>query len=150
MGAGDAGSVDAGAAGTGAAARATGAGACPTTAARCRTAVAASGATSGAAAAAATIGLPNGNTTSKTVGSTGTFYRWDAENRLVEAKQGASLASASTIASYVYDGNGKRLLKVPGDIDAPFNEAATLYIGNLYEKQIFDTQYRPTSYTPYL
>jgi RHS repeat-associated protein len=53
----------------------------------------------------------NGSTTSKTVGATSTFYRWDAENRLVEAKQGASLASATTIASYVYDGNGNRVVK---------------------------------------
>src|SRR6266545_8988 len=56
----------------------------------------------------------NGNLASKTVGSGPTAYTgylYDAENRLVEVKQGASQATAQTIAAYGYDGAGNRVAK---------------------------------------
>ena len=57
----------------------------------------------------------NGNLKSKTVGSTGTYYVWNADNRLVEVKQGTSEATAQTVAKYSYDVNGSRVAKTePG------------------------------------
>jgi len=44
-------------------------------------------------------------------GSTGTGYTYDAENRLVTV---TSLATSTTIASYAYDGEGRRVQRVSG------------------------------------
>ena len=54
----------------------------------------------------------SGNIKSKTVGSTGTYYVWNADNRLVEVKQGSSEATAQTVAKYAYDTSGNRVAKV--------------------------------------
>jgi RHS repeat-associated protein len=48
---------------------------------------------------------PNGNLTGDGVKT----YEWDAENRLVAVKQGGS-----TLASFTYDGNGRRATKTAG------------------------------------
>ena len=44
-----------------------------------------------------------------------TIYEWDAENRLVDAKQGAT-----TLASFVYDGTGRRVQKTSGGVTDSF------------------------------
>jgi RHS repeat-associated protein len=53
----------------------------------------------------------NGNLASKTEGSGYTGYSYDAENRLIEVRQGATQASAQVVASYVYDSSGNRIAK---------------------------------------
>jgi RHS repeat-associated protein len=44
-----------------------------------------------------------------------TIYEWDAENRLVNVKQGST-----TLASFAYDGKGKRVQKVAGGITSSY------------------------------
>lgn len=57
----------------------------------------------------------NGNMVSKAVGSNVTAYVWNAEARLIEVKQGASAATAATVANYTYDSNGNKVIKLePG------------------------------------
>jgi len=51
----------------------------------------------------------NGNQKSKTSGGVTTSYDWDAENRLLDVKQGTT-----TLASFVYAGTGRRFQKVAG------------------------------------
>jgi RHS repeat-associated protein len=57
----------------------------------------------------------DGNLKSKTVGASVTLYFWNSDNRLIEVKQGASEASAQTVAKYQYDEAGNRIRKIePG------------------------------------
>jgi RHS repeat-associated protein len=51
----------------------------------------------------------NGNLKSKSTGSDTVFYTWDSDNRLIEAKQGTSEATALTLVRYTYDPNGNRV-----------------------------------------
>ncbi len=70
---------------------------------------------------------PNGNLT----GDGTKIYQWDAENRLVAVLQGAT-----TLASFVYDGNGKRQQKIAGGL-------THIYIydeANVIEERIGTTQ----------
>jgi RHS repeat-associated protein len=53
----------------------------------------------------------NGNLASKQTPSEYTGYRFDADNRLVEVRRGASASSTATIASYAYDADGQRIGK---------------------------------------
>jgi RHS repeat-associated protein len=57
----------------------------------------------------------NGNLSSKTEGGVTTTYEWDAENRLVAVKQGAT-----TIASFTYDGQGRRRTKFASGITSTY------------------------------
>jgi len=52
-----------------------------------------------------------GNLASKTEPSLYTGYSYDAENRLIEVKQGATQATAQSVATYGYDGVGNRIAK---------------------------------------
>lgn len=52
-----------------------------------------------------------GNLSTKTTGGQVTVYGWNADNRLVEVKQGSSQATAITVARYSYDSNGNRVQK---------------------------------------
>ncbi|MFZ6778501.1 transglutaminase domain-containing protein [Undibacterium sp. Ji83W] len=61
-----------------------------------------------------------GNLSTKTTGGQVTVYGWNADNRLVEVKQGSSQESAVIVARYSYDSNGNRVLKVePGQNTSP-------------------------------
>ncbi|WP_423032157.1 RHS repeat-associated core domain-containing protein [Undibacterium sp. Ji42W] len=61
-----------------------------------------------------------GNLSTKTTGGQVTVYGWNADNRLVEAKQGSSQATAITVARYSYDANGNRVQKTePGQNTSP-------------------------------
>lgn len=51
----------------------------------------------------------NGNLQSKTTPSEYTGYTFDAQNRLVQVRRGASSASATVVTSYGYDGDGQRV-----------------------------------------
>jgi RHS repeat-associated protein len=53
----------------------------------------------------------NGNLASKTTPSEHTAYVFDADNRLIEVKRGASSSDASTVAKYGYDADGQRVRK---------------------------------------
>jgi RHS repeat-associated protein len=53
----------------------------------------------------------NGNQKSKVSGGVTTSYDWDAANRLLDVKQGAT-----TLASFVYDGSGRRFQKIAGGV----------------------------------
>jgi len=46
---------------------------------------------------------------------TSRFYTYDAENHLIEAKQGGSLGTATTTGGYVYDSEGRRVKKTTSD-----------------------------------
>ncbi len=52
-----------------------------------------------------------GNLSTKITGGQVTVYGWNADNRLVEVKQGSSQATAIAVARYSYDGNGNRVQK---------------------------------------
>jgi RHS repeat-associated protein len=54
----------------------------------------------------------NGNLSSKTAGTGFTGYLFDADNRLIEVKQGSNAASATTLVRYTYDGDGQRVGKI--------------------------------------
>lgn len=54
----------------------------------------------------------NGNLKSKATGAATLFYQWDSDKRLVEVKQGASEAGATSMARYAYDLNGNRIAKM--------------------------------------
>ena len=56
----------------------------------------------------------NGNLQSRTAPGAYTGYVFDAENRLVEVRKGASEATASVAASYGYDADGQRVRKTAG------------------------------------
>ncbi|WP_423037675.1 RHS repeat-associated core domain-containing protein [Undibacterium sp. Tian12W] len=61
-----------------------------------------------------------GNLSTKTTGGQVTVYSWNADNRLVEVKQGSSQATAITVARYSYDVNGNRVQKTePGQNTNP-------------------------------
>jgi hypothetical protein len=60
----------------------------------------------------------NGNQTRRDVGGT-TYLSYDAENRLVSA-------SGAATATFVYDGDGKRVKSITGG-------TTTVYIGSYYE-----------------
>ncbi|MFZ6736074.1 RHS repeat-associated core domain-containing protein, partial [Undibacterium sp. Ji42W] len=61
-----------------------------------------------------------GNLSTKTTGGQVTVYGWNADNRLVEVKQGNSQATAITIAIYSYDAYGNRVQKIePGQNTSP-------------------------------
>jgi RHS repeat-associated protein len=74
----------------------------------------------------------NGNVKTKTTGTSATFYVWNADNRLIEVKQGNSEAAAITVAKYSYDASGNRTQKVEGDkvttylVDGTFAYAQTV------------------------
>jgi RHS repeat-associated protein len=51
----------------------------------------------------------NGNMTTRTEGGVTTEYVWDAENRLIEVKQGGN-----ALASFTYDGEGRRYSATSG------------------------------------
>lgn len=53
----------------------------------------------------------NGNLASKTTPSEYTGYVFDADNRLIEVRRGASSVSATSIARYGYDADGQRIRK---------------------------------------
>ncbi len=53
----------------------------------------------------------NGNQASKLSPSEYTGYTFDADNRLIQVRRGASLALATVIASYGYDADGQRISK---------------------------------------
>jgi RHS repeat-associated protein len=53
----------------------------------------------------------NGNLKNKTSGGVTTNYDWDAEGRLLDVKQGTT-----TLASFVYDGSGRRFQKIAGGV----------------------------------
>ena len=53
----------------------------------------------------------NGNLQSKQTPSEYTAYVFDADNRLVEVKRGASQPTANTVAKYGYDADGQRVRK---------------------------------------
>jgi RHS repeat-associated protein len=53
----------------------------------------------------------NGNLKNKTSGGVTTNYDWDAEDRLLDVKQGTT-----TLASFAYDGSGRRTQKVAGGV----------------------------------
>lgn len=56
-----------------------------------------------------------GNLITKTVAGQVTVYGWNADNRLIEIKQGATQASATTIAKYSYDAASNRVQKTETD-----------------------------------
>ncbi len=56
----------------------------------------------------------NGNLASRTTPSEYTGYIFDADNRLVEVRRGATQAVAAAVASYGYDGDGQRIRKTTG------------------------------------
>ncbi|MBC3917556.1 AHH domain-containing protein, partial [Undibacterium sp. CY18W] len=56
-----------------------------------------------------------GNLSTKTVAGQVTVYVWNADNRLVEVKQGATQASAATVVKYSYDALGNRVQKTEAD-----------------------------------
>lgn len=60
--------------------------------------------------------------TSRVVDGSGYLLSYDAENRLVEVKRGAT-----TVASFVYNADGQR-------IKTTFGSTTTVYIGDYYEK----------------
>ncbi len=62
----------------------------------------------------------NGNLQSKSTPSEYTGYVFDADNRLVEVRKGASQATATTLASYGYDGDGQRIRKSSGGTTTTF------------------------------
>jgi RHS repeat-associated protein len=53
----------------------------------------------------------NGNLASKASPSEYTGYLFDADNRLVEVRRGATQGTATPVASYGYDGDGQRIRK---------------------------------------
>jgi len=53
----------------------------------------------------------NGNLASKTTPSEYTAYIFDADNRLIEVKRGASQATATSLSKYGYDAEGQRIRK---------------------------------------
>ncbi len=58
----------------------------------------------------------NGNMQSKTAPGDYTGYVFDANNRLIEVRKGASQATATLVASYGYDADGQRVRKTtPSD-----------------------------------
>lgn len=65
----------------------------------------------------------NGNLKSKTTNGQGTFYGWNADNRLIAVKQGATEATATIVATYTYDANGNRIGKTE-----PQNGKVTSYL----------------------
>jgi RHS repeat-associated protein len=93
----------------------------------------------------------NGNLKSKAIGTSITFYYWNADNRLIEIKQGATEATATSIAKYSYDADGNRVSKrVPnaqGDIvttylvDSTFPYAQTLIENTTQGQSTTSTQY---------
>ncbi|MFZ5875106.1 MAG: RHS repeat domain-containing protein [Nitrospirota bacterium] len=70
----------------------------------------------------------NGNLTSKTTNGVTTAYSWDFENRLTSVTQGTS-----TLATFRYDHDGKRVRKTEG--------GETIYVENLYECKTACTKY---------
>ncbi|MBC3916477.1 RHS repeat-associated core domain-containing protein, partial [Undibacterium sp. CY18W] len=56
-----------------------------------------------------------GNLLTKTVTGQVTVYAWNADNRLVEVKQGLAQASATTVAKYSYDALGNLVQKTETD-----------------------------------
>jgi RHS repeat-associated protein len=95
----------------------------------------------------------NGNLASKMVGNIVTLYGWDAQDHLIEIKQGTSAAMASTIARYTYDAAGNRVQKIePGQngkadkitnflIDSTFLYAQTVQENIVQENAIQLNQY---------
>ncbi len=61
---------------------------------------------------------PNGNMTARTENGTTTTYEWDAENRLIAVKQGGN-----TLASFTYDGHGRRYSTTTGGATQSFVHA---------------------------
>ncbi len=64
----------------------------------------------------------NGNQVTRTVGSVTHTLTYDAENRLTKVMNGAT-----TIATFVYDGDGQR-------VKSTLNGVTTSFVGNYYEK----------------
>lgn len=64
----------------------------------------------------------NGNQTTRVIGSDTFTLIYDAENRLVEVKK-----NSVSIAAFVYDGDGKRVVQTVNGVE-------TYFIGNYYEK----------------
>jgi RHS repeat-associated protein len=64
----------------------------------------------------------NGNQTKRVIGSDTYDLVYDAENRLTQVKK-----NGSVIASFVYDGDGKR-------VKATVNGVTTVYVGDYYEQ----------------
>ncbi|MBC3920143.1 RHS repeat protein [Undibacterium sp. CY18W] len=56
-----------------------------------------------------------GNLITKTVAGQVTVYSWNADNRLIEVKQGTTQAGAITVAKYSYDALGNRVQKTEAD-----------------------------------
>ena len=63
----------------------------------------------------------NGNMASRVVDGQAQVLEWDAENRLVRVRQGAS------VSTFLYDGDGNR-------VRATVDGVTTVYIGNYYEQ----------------
>ena len=79
-----------------------------------------------------------GNQTSRTQNGVTQSRTFDAENRMVGLDETRADLSRTT-DDYVYDGNGKRLIKVSnerGPGGTPLVTTRTLYIGSLYEEEI--------------
>jgi len=66
----------------------------------------------------------NGNRVTRVLNGTPYTLVYDAENRLVQVKQGSTV-----LASYVYDGDGTLVKKVAGG-------QTTVYVGAHYEKNV--------------
>ena len=72
------------------------------------------------------------------------MYEWDAENRLVAVKQGRT-----TLASFVYDGKGRRAQKIAGGVthsyvyDGPSILEERLSTGQTYD-YVQGARNRPT------
>ena len=68
---------------------------------------------------------------------------FDAENRI------SSIMTGTTTLSFVYDGNGKRVVQNVTDASGKAAiTTSTLYVGNLYEEEVSSTQ-NPKPYTVY-
>ena len=75
----------------------------------------------------------NGNQITRTIGADSFNLLYDAENQLVEVKK-----NSSTIASFIYDGDGKRVKSVMG-------AETTLFVGNYFEQKGSEvTKYYPS------
>jgi YD repeat-containing protein len=93
-----------------------------------------------------------GSQTTRTLSSNTQVLTYDAENRVVALEE-TRTDQSSTFTTYVYDANGKRVIKsvqnhVPETPDAPPTE--TLYVGNLYEEELHGSEPNPRYICYYL
>jgi RHS repeat-associated protein len=86
----------------------------------------------------------NGNLKTKTSGGVTTTLDWDAENHLLDVKQGTT-----TLASFVYDGIGRRFQKLAGGVTHTYvYEDANIIEERLSSGQTYDYLHGPGADRP--